>query len=309
MTFHSLRLFCAVAETGSFSVAANRMMVSQSSVSIAVRSLERELGIILFKRTKSPVGNVELTEAGTIVYQLAQEILRLQERLHHIGRSEPGSTPTTIIGTNAPIGVHVLPRLIDGYSKVFPYHHVAVSVEMNYSAIARGLLEGRFDIGIVPNEVTVSSATTLFTFEESLVVVASPKFFQNADRCDIEELELVMPPKSFFTRRKVESYFAQRNIKLKVVWELNLPEAIKQAVQFDRRASILHRVSVEEDIRQGRLVALHPNMDLPTISYKLVVKEQKDRKPHIQELAEYLKRHLSFPRRNEIQPGKVDITY
>ena len=78
MELEQLRAFVAVAETGSFTRAAERLYTSHSSISRAVSSLERELGVTLIERDNRVFG---LTRAGQTLLSGARELLETEEKL------------------------------------------------------------------------------------------------------------------------------------------------------------------------------------------------------------------------------------
>lgn len=78
MELSQLEIFVAVAETGSFTKAANRMYVSHSTTSRGVAALEEELGVRLLERDNRVAA---LTEAGERLLPKAKEILRLAEEI------------------------------------------------------------------------------------------------------------------------------------------------------------------------------------------------------------------------------------
>src|SRR5215467_479561 len=73
MHLETLKVFCDVVETRSFSVAASQNYVTQSAVSQQIRMLEEKYGKRLLERTR---GNVQLTPAGEILYQVSKEIVQ-----------------------------------------------------------------------------------------------------------------------------------------------------------------------------------------------------------------------------------------
>src|SRR3972149_8573839 len=73
MHLETLKVFCDVVETRSFSAAASQNFVTQSAVSQQIRTLEERYGRQLLERTR---GNVQLTPAGEILYQVGQEIVQ-----------------------------------------------------------------------------------------------------------------------------------------------------------------------------------------------------------------------------------------
>ena len=76
MHLETLKVFCDVVETRSFSTAASQNFVTQSAVSQQIRTLEERYGRRLLERTR---GNVQLTPAGEILYQVSKEIVQRYE--------------------------------------------------------------------------------------------------------------------------------------------------------------------------------------------------------------------------------------
>lgn len=81
MELSQLRIFAAVAETGSFTKAAKKLYVSHSTTSRGIAALEEELGTALFERDNKISG---LTEAGEKLLPLAREMLRKEEEIRAI---------------------------------------------------------------------------------------------------------------------------------------------------------------------------------------------------------------------------------
>ena len=87
MELEQLRIFCAAAERGSLSRAASALYISHSTVSRAVSALEASVGAELFSRDSR---GVRLTEAGQVLFEGAQQLLRLAEELEGKVRNRGG---------------------------------------------------------------------------------------------------------------------------------------------------------------------------------------------------------------------------
>ena len=87
MELEQLRIFCAAAESGSLSRAASALYISHSTVSRAVSALEASVGAELFSRDSR---GVRLTEAGQVLFEGAQQLLRLAEELEGKVRNTGG---------------------------------------------------------------------------------------------------------------------------------------------------------------------------------------------------------------------------
>ncbi len=112
-----LKIFCAVAEAGSFTAAAGRLHLTQSAISQQVAILEREVGIALVERLPRGIG---LTEAGRLLAERAQVLLRdmasLEHELHRL--ADP---PTKVkLGVFSTAGAHLVPVVVQTYRQRFP---------------------------------------------------------------------------------------------------------------------------------------------------------------------------------------------
>ena len=100
------------------------MLISQSSVSAAIKTLEKEFEVKLIKRRESNYDNMELTEAGKCFYFTAKEILNFKEKLYKDieilkRKGETLHRETVSIITNGALGGHLLPKLIERFRSNF----------------------------------------------------------------------------------------------------------------------------------------------------------------------------------------------
>ncbi len=107
-----------IAETGNFSKAAENLFIAQSSLSQYIKKLEKELGIILFDRTKQPV---TVTEAGKSYLNIAYEILFLEKQLQsQIESYQPRKKKKIVLGITRYWGSLLLPRILPDFHKKYP---------------------------------------------------------------------------------------------------------------------------------------------------------------------------------------------
>src|SRR5437867_11202585 len=122
MHLETLKVFCDVVETRSFSVAASQNFVTQSAVSQQIRTLEERYGRRLLERTR---GNVQLTPAGEILYQLSKAIVHryqdMEPRLHAPAYVIAGTVRLETLHSIALF--HLSPR-IPRYLKACPQYHL-----------------------------------------------------------------------------------------------------------------------------------------------------------------------------------------
>ncbi|MGA4838341.1 LysR family transcriptional regulator [Streptomyces sp. G45] len=174
MQFQQLLYFVAVAETRHFTRAAERVHVSQPSLSQQVRALERELGAELFSRAR---GNITLTDAGEALLPLARRILadadtariEVQELAQlRRGRVRLGATPSLCTG--------LLPQVLRAFHDQHPGIQLLIE-EGGSHDLVRHLARGALDLALVvlPLPSPSPALTTVELLTEDLVVVSSPQ--------------------------------------------------------------------------------------------------------------------------------------
>jgi DNA-binding transcriptional LysR family regulator len=188
MQFQQLRYFVAVAETTHFTRAAERVHVSQPSLSQQIRALENELGATLFSRAR---GNVALTEAGEALLPLARRILadaetarlEVQELVQlRRGRVRLGAPPSLCTG--------LLPDVLRAFHDLHPGIELLIE-ESGSHDLVRELARGALDLALVvlPLPSPSPALTTVTLLHEDLVVVSPVTRAAPADPVRIADLE------------------------------------------------------------------------------------------------------------------------
>ncbi|HXY24314.1 MAG TPA: LysR substrate-binding domain-containing protein [Candidatus Acidoferrum sp.] len=146
MELHQLRYFCAVAETGSFSRAAEQSHVSQPSLSQQILKLENELGVRLFDRLGR---SVRLTDLGSAFLPHARAVLReLEAARGDVVERKEALSGNVIIGVIPTVAPYFLPPLLTTYSHKFPQVCLSVVEEITLVLLDR-LRAGSIDVAIL----------------------------------------------------------------------------------------------------------------------------------------------------------------
>jgi DNA-binding transcriptional LysR family regulator len=221
-----LATFVAIAEEGSFTRAADRLHVVQSTVSAGVRSLEKELGAMLFDRSTH---SVKLTDAGRALLPEARATLAAAQAARDaVDEARGGLRGTVVLGTMQAQGM----RAIDlaGVLAAFRAEHPGVEVQIRHSGgsseMAREVREGRLDLAFValpgggPPGVTL---TPLASEPIVLAVQAGHRLAKNAD-VDLSALRdetLVDLPAGWGIRLAVDRSFAAAGVTRAITYEVN----------------------------------------------------------------------------------------
>jgi len=146
MELHQLRYFCAVAETGSFSRAAEHSHVSQPSLSQQILKLEAELGARLFDRLGR---SVRLTDAGKTFLPRARAVLHeLEAARGDVSDSKDSVSGHVTVGVIPTVAPYFLPPIITGFSKRYPEAAVSIVEEITPVLLDR-LRSGILDLAIL----------------------------------------------------------------------------------------------------------------------------------------------------------------
>ncbi|MEY4197269.1 MAG: putative hydrogen peroxide-inducible s activator, partial [Actinomycetota bacterium] len=164
-TLQQLRYFVAIADSGSFGVAADEQFVSQPALSAQIKELERKLGVTLFERTNR---GVLLTTHGDEVLKRARAVLRevvgLVEATKHDGKHLRGEIGLGVIPTLAP---YVLPDVVRSFKSSHPDAELRI-FEMTTNKLLDSLRRGEIDLGLL--------ALPVFSDEFLTAPIAEDKF-------------------------------------------------------------------------------------------------------------------------------------
>lgn len=169
MNIDLARTFLEIAETGNFNKAAERLQVTQSTVSMRVKALEDELGRPLFARSKTGTG---LTSAGMQFRRYASTLVRVWEQARQELALPPGYRSVLTMGGQFSLWDRMLLQWVPWMRAAMP--DVALRVEVGLSdGLMRQLAEGLIDIGVMYSPQSRPGLVTEKLLEERLVLVST----------------------------------------------------------------------------------------------------------------------------------------
>lgn len=257
MQIETLKVFCDVIETQSFSKAASLNYVSQSAVSQQIRGLEEKYDRKLIERGKR---SLVPTQAGQALYQGAREILErfraMENRLQILSNSIAG---TVRVSTVYSVGLHELPPYLKDFLRRYP----AARVHLEYNRANRiydDVASGTADLGVVAYPIRRSGLEVLPFREDRLVVITSPEH-PLAARAELGVQDLagqsfVAFEKDVPTRRAVDRILRAEDVSIEIAMEFDNIETIKRAVEINVGVSIVPQLTVDSEARLGTLVAI-----------------------------------------------------
>jgi LysR family transcriptional regulator, cyn operon transcriptional activator len=226
-----LRYFLAVAETENFTRAAERLQISQPSISQQITQLERALRTPLFRRVGK---RVFLTEAGSAFRKSAEVVLRkLDDACNSVSDIAGLLSGRVNLGVIPALHFAWIPPLLGEIANKHPGINIGVQ-ELASSGVETEIEAGRFDLGFglmtrkSPNiryEKIVSQPFSL--------IVASPSKFADRKSVNLSELEnerLVLLPDSFDMRRAADVVLLQARVHPRVSFEIDSIDAVLSSV-------------------------------------------------------------------------------
>ena len=165
MTLEQLRVLESIVQSGGFRGASEQLHKAQSAISYAIKSLEEEMGVLIFNREKyRPV----LTPEGEAIYKKAKQILRQTEELECLGKElSMGTEAEVCLAINAIVPLHPIKEVLTRFSKEFPHTRLKLYIENLGGAIER-LADQEADIAlaeIIHNKTLFNTSTcTLVQF-------------------------------------------------------------------------------------------------------------------------------------------------
>lgn len=252
-----LRAFSALARTGSFTLAAKELFLSQSAVSHSMKALEEDVGCRLLDRVGK---KVFLTQAGEQLLAHSEKILRemknARDSLQQLGKWGKGRLR---LGASTTACQHIIPGALTEFKKRFA--DCAITIEPgDTSHMIEALLGNRIDLAISlkPQSDDPIEFRPLFTDELQFLVSPAHPWAKagHAPREEAAKQNYVLYNRSSVTARLIDDYFRQERIVLNTCIELGSMEAIKELVKLNLGVSILAPWIAREEIADGSLVAL-----------------------------------------------------
>lgn len=234
MELRHLRYFITVAEELHFSRAAERLHIAQPPLSQQIRSLEEELGIQLFKRTKR---RVQLTDAGQVFLAEARQVLtQLEQAIKAAQRASRGEIGRLAVGVNSSATQSFLPQILQVFRERFPCVELVLHELASYQQV-QGIRDNRIDIGFLWLANVDESVLSFMSIWREPLLIALPETHSlvNLPQIPLKALvnePFVLPPRQlgsgFYTQ--IISLCQQAGFSPRVAQEARLTQTIVSLV-------------------------------------------------------------------------------
>jgi DNA-binding transcriptional LysR family regulator len=254
MDLRQLEIIKAIAETGSFTAAGEKLRVSQSAISRQVLLLEAELGETVFHR----IGRrIRITPAGEALLQLSHRVFQdVQDTVAAISDTQESLRGTMRLVGSMTVCLYVFPALLAEVRRTHPSLDLKVTVGSAERSVAL-LRSGAADLGLVTLPVNASDLVSVPVLEEELLLVTYPAHPLARKRqihpADLHRQPFILFEAGSVTRRLADDFFTRERIEPDVVMETENVEIIKAMVRYGLGISIVPWQAAAADVEAKTL--------------------------------------------------------
>ncbi len=254
MDLRQLEIIRAIADTGSFTAAGEKLRVSQSAISRQVLLLEEELGEPVFHR----IGRrIRITSAGESLLQLSHRVFQdVQDTVSAITEKQESLGGTMRLVGGMTVCLYVFPTLLAEVRRLHPNLELKVTVGSAERSIAM-LRSGAGDLGLLTLPVEASDLVSVPVLEEELLLITYPTHPLAGKPVitpsDLDKQHFVLFETGSITRHLVEGFFAREGIEPAIIMETENVEIIKAMVRSGLGISIIPWQAAAADVRDEKL--------------------------------------------------------
>jgi DNA-binding transcriptional LysR family regulator len=293
-TIQSMRIFCRVVETGSFTVAAQNLNTTTAQTSRSVADLEAHLRTRLLHRTTR---RIALTDAGQRYLERCQQILEEVAQAEAEARNAQANPVGRLrVHSMTSFAIRYLMPLIARYGEKYP----TVNIDLTLLQRAPDLLDEGFDVSLVLARALPDSNNVSQRLGSSFsVACASPEYLRTrkapvhpAELNDHTCLQLITPSEAsdvwaFNGRTGEEKYRLKGN-----TFRVNIPEALAAGVAAGMGIGVLPISSIGSQLASGRLVRVLPGYRLDELNVYALYPSRQYLDAKIRTWIEFLKEEL-----------------
>ncbi len=249
-----LRIFRAVAQSRSFTRAAELVHLTQPGISKHIKQMEGYFGVHLFDRSGKKVA---LTESGEVLFEATQEVMAIidaaERRIDDLKGMRGGRLR---LGSSFPVGVYLLPKVLAEFRRRYPAVEVTLDISLSESIEAK-LLANELDLGLVSYDARNPRLLTRAFMTDELIAIVPPNHpWATKRRIRPKELAgetFIVAAQGAGTRAVVEERLKAQGIVLANVLDFGNLEGVKHAVEAGLGISIQAKSVVQRELAAGTL--------------------------------------------------------
>lgn len=255
VSLRQLEIFEKIASTGSVSKAGERLLLTQSAVSMALSQLEQQSTSPLFERTGR---RLLLNDAGRLLLKDTKEVLEAVKRLELRLQGECGEEMAgeLLVGGSTTIGNYLLPGLLGVFARRYPRTRVELQVG-NSRQVVELLEAGELDVAFIEGPCHSRRLVSVHWRDDELVVVVGQEHPWCKEKKITEDMlslaPWIMRERGSGTREIFEDTMEKAGISYSIALEFGHTEAIKNGVASGLGVGCLSRIAVRRELEYGLL--------------------------------------------------------
>ncbi|MCZ4354044.1 LysR family transcriptional regulator [Roseovarius aestuarii] len=266
MKLQQLEAFVWITRLGSFAAAAERLNITQPTVSQRISELEGQLGVAVFKR----VGRrAHLTEQGRGLMPLAEEMMSLRQNILHKVANPTHISGTVRLGVAELVSLTWLPQLIDRVSRLYPGVTLELDIDLTENLWDK-LHQGVLDTALLPKIIERPSFETIFLGDTHFAWMGSPSL--NVPDRQLEPAEVAQWPVLLLSQHSnlysiIENWFQDGGARMQRRALCNNLYSIANLTICGLGVSTLPTDLYQGEIERNELTVLQTDPPLPAVGY------------------------------------------
>ncbi len=251
------KTFYIVAKYNSFTKASEKLYISQPAVTHAIKKLETQLDVELFKRDSK---GISLTKAGELVYHYAEHLCELVEANKNlIDDLNDIKKEVLNIGVPTHIGTFYFVNYLKLFNQIYPNVKVNI-INKKSDEMLNMLIKRELDIVIdtnmaIPDDNTIK-VRKVFDLESCFVCNYQYKDISQKGKLDPKDLNqypLILPSSTTANRKMIDKYFKEKNVILKPLVEVNSSSITKGIINQGIGIGWMIKEFIKDDLKSGKL--------------------------------------------------------
>ncbi|RGZ01227.1 LysR family transcriptional regulator [Clostridium sp. AM58-1XD] len=256
MKLHKLQYYCAACRNGSITKAANELHVSQPSISMAIRELENEFGVLLLERNNK---GFAVTQEGKYFCERAMALLEQADELDQMMRDIGNRRKRINLGIPPMIGTFLFPKMYKEFKKYYP-EIMLNSREGGSRYLMEMLDDSVLDFAIVPiNDLTEDSYNILkLTETETVFCVSRNHPLAGRGKVSVEQIKdepLIMFNDGFYQNQVIKERFEREGFRPRILHYSSQFYTIKEFISDEITAGFMFR-DIAETVPEIRGISL-----------------------------------------------------
>ncbi|MEW6427868.1 MAG: selenium metabolism-associated LysR family transcriptional regulator [Thermodesulfobacteriota bacterium] len=283
MDIHHLRIFCEVYRNKSFSLASQKLHITQPTVSAHIKNLEQELEVRLFDRLGQ---SIMPTDEARVLFPLAEQVLEsLAVLMVEFSRISGSTKGKLLIGASTIPGTYLLPSALAAFRRDLP----GISFEIRIGdsqQIAEQVAGHELLLGVVGDLFDQEQLSCREMYEDRMILAGDRKIWQlaqgRAAAKVLTGIPFLLREQGSGSRRKMEAYLQALGLpleRLDVTATLGSTAAVKEAMKNGLGASILSRIAIREELDRGELFEI-PLPGLPIRRHFFIISHKRRTLPN-----------------------------